>query len=53
MIIQALMRCNYFKRNASYGETLNFEGWKDFQNRVTESKHAPVHVVDAPKLDEN
>ena len=43
MIIQALMRYNYFKRNASYGETLNFEDWK----------HVPVHVVDAPKLDEN
>ena len=35
------------------GQILNFDNRKEFQNRGTEHMHAPFHVVDAPKIDEN
>ena len=35
------------------GQILNFDGRKELQNRGTEHMHAPFHVVDAPKIDEN
>ena len=34
------------------GQMLNFDGRRDFQNRGTEHMHVPIHVVDAPKIDE-
>ena len=35
------------------GQILNFDDRREFQNRGTEHIHAPIHVVDAPKIDEN
>ena len=35
------------------GQILNFDDRREFQNRGTEHMHAPIHVVDAPKIDEN
>ena len=35
------------------GQILNFDDRRDFQNRETEHILAPIHIVDAPKLDEN
>ena len=35
------------------GQILNFDDWREFQNRKTELMHAPIHVVDASKIDEN
>ena len=35
------------------GQILNFDDQGEFQNRGTEHMHAPIHIVDAPKIDEN
>ena len=35
------------------GQILNFVDRREFQNRGTEHMHAPIHIVDAPKIDEN
>ena len=35
------------------GPILNYDERREFQNRGTEHMHSPVHVVDAPKLDED
>ena len=35
------------------GQILNFDDRREFQNRGTEHMHAPIHIVDAPKIDEN
>ena len=35
------------------GQILNFDDRREFQNRGTEHFHAPIHVVGAPKIDEN
>ena len=35
------------------GQILNFDDRREFQSRGTEHMHAPIHVVDAPKIDEN
>ena len=35
------------------GQILNFDDRREFQNRGTGHMHAPIHVVDAPKIDEN
>ena len=35
------------------GQILNFDDRREFQNRGTEHIHSPIHVVDAPKIDEN
>ena len=35
------------------GQILNFNDRRELQNRGTEHMHAPIHVVDAPKIDEN
>ena len=35
------------------GQILNFDDRREFQNREKEHIHGPVHVVDAPKIDEN
>ena len=35
------------------GQILNFDDTRDFQNRGTEHMHVPIHIVDAPKIDEN
>ena len=35
------------------GQILNFDNWRQFQNRRAEHMHAPIHIVDAPKIDEN
>ena len=35
------------------GQILNFDDRREFQNRGTEQIHAPIHVVDALKIDEN
>ena len=32
---------------------LIFEDWREVQNRGAENMHAPVHIVDASKIDEN
>ena len=34
-------------------QILNFDDRREFQNRETEHMHAPTHIVDAPKIDEN
>ena len=35
------------------GQILNFDDRREFQNRGAEHVHAPIHVVDAPKIGEN
>ena len=35
------------------GQILNFDDRTEFQNRGTEHMHAPIHIVDAPKIGEN
>ena len=35
------------------GQILNFNDRRQFQNRWTKHMHAPIHIVDAPKTDEN
>ena len=35
------------------GQILNFDERREFKNRGTEHMHAPIHIVDAPKIDEN
>ena len=35
------------------GQILNFDDQREFQNRGTEHIHAPIHIVDFPKIDEN
>ena len=35
------------------GQILNFDDRREFQNRGTEHMHVPIHIVDAPKIDEN
>ena len=35
------------------GQILNFYNRTEFQNRDTEHMYAPIHSVDAPKIDEN
>ena len=35
------------------GQILSFVDEREFQNRGTEHMHAPIHIVDAPKIDEN
>ena len=37
----------------SIGQILNFADRRELQNRGTEHMHAPIHIVDAPKIDEN
>ena len=34
-------------------QILNFEDQREFQSRGTEYMHAPIHIVDVPKIDEN
>ena len=36
-----------------FGQILNFDNQIEFQNRGTEHMHAPIHMVDAMKFDEN
>ena len=35
------------------GQIFHFDDRREFQNIWTEHIHAPIHVVDAPKIDEN
>ena len=35
------------------GQILNFDDEKEFQNRGIEHMHALIHIVDAPKINEN
>ena len=35
------------------GQILNFDDRRELQNRETEHMHAPIHIVHAPKIDEN
>ena len=35
------------------GQILNFDDQREFQSRGTEHTHAPIHIVDSPKIDEN
>ena len=35
------------------GQISNFDNQREFQNRGTEPMHASIHIVDAPKIDEN
>ena len=35
------------------GQILNYDERREFQNRGTEHIHAPIHVLGAPKIDEN
>ena len=37
----------------SIAQILNFHNEREFQNRETEHMHAPIHIVDAPKIDGN
>ena len=34
-------------------QILNFDDQMEFQNRGTKHLHAPIHLVDVPKIDEN
>ena len=36
-----------------FGQILNFDHQREFQNKGTEHMDAPVHIVDALKIDEN
>ena len=36
-----------------FGQTLNFDDQRKFQNRRNKHMHVPIHVVDASKIDEN
>ena len=36
-----------------FGQILNFDDRREFENRGTEHMHAPIHIVDAPKIGEN
>ena len=35
------------------GQISNFDNQRKFQNRRTKHMHAPIHILDAPKIDEN
>ena len=35
------------------GQILNFDDQREFQNRKTGHIHAPIHIINAPKNDEN
>ena len=35
------------------GQILNYDDCREFQNRCTEHVHDPIHVIDAPKIDED
>ena len=35
------------------GQILNIDDQREFQKRGTEHMHAPIDIVDAPKIDEN
>ena len=35
------------------GQILNFRGLRELQNRGAKHMHTPIHIVDAPKIDEN
>ena len=35
------------------GQILNFDELRELQNRGAEHMHAPIHIVDAPKIDQN
>ena len=35
------------------GQILNFDDGRDLQNRGTQHMHVPIHIADAPKIDEN
>ena len=35
------------------GQILNFDNQREFQNTGTKHMHALIHIVDAPKIDEN
>ena len=35
------------------GQILNFDELRELQNRGAEHMHAPIHTVDAPKIDQN
>ena len=35
------------------GQIMNFVDRVEFQNTGTEHMHAPIHILDAPKIDEN
>ena len=37
----------------STGHILDFNDRRDFQNRGTEHMYAPIHIVDATKIDKN
>ena len=37
----------------SIAQILNFHNEREFQNRETEHMHAPILIVDAPKIDGN
>ena len=34
-------------------EVSNYDDLREFKNRDTEHMHVPIHIVDAPKIDEN
>ena len=36
-----------------FGQISNFDDRREFQNGGTEHMHASIHIVDAPKIDEN
>ena len=50
-----------FEKRSSYGvklmlpigQILNFDNQKGFQNRETGHMHAPIYIVDSPKINEN
>ena len=42
----------YFGMDPS-GLILNFDDRREFPNRATEHIHAPIHVVNASKVDDN
>ena len=35
------------------GQILNCENWRELKNTGTEQMHAPIHIVNAPKINEN
>ena len=42
-----------FSRMNPIDQILNFDDRREFQNSGTEHTNAPIHILDAPKIDEN
>ena len=53
LLQQVITGQSYLSGMHPIGQILNFNDRREFQNRGTKHMHAPIHVVDAPKIDES